>query len=62
MNTYNDRDYGSILGIGMEVMNMRIGFVYKTSMVDFTIDDPLINGIQPDVRLNGSFAKLAWVF
>jgi len=59
VNEYNDTDYGMVIGVGMEIMHVRVGFVYQGSFVDFTIDDD-IN--RYDVRLNGSFAKLAWVF
>lgn len=61
-NEYNNTDYGAVLGVGMEIMNMRIGFVYQGSFVDFTIDNNVLNIMDHDVRLNGSFAKLAWVF
>lgn len=61
-NEYNDADYGAVIGVGMEIMHMRIGFVYQGSFVDFTIDSQTLNAVNYDVRLNGSFAKLAWVF
>lgn len=62
VNDYRDTDYGAVIGVGMEIMNMRIGFVYQGSFVDFTIDNNILNVAGDDVRLNGSFARLAWVF
>jgi hypothetical protein len=56
---YNDTDYGMVIGVGMEIMHVRVGFVYQGSFVDFTTDTDFN---RYDVRLNGSFAKLAWVF
>ncbi|MCF8226697.1 MAG: M20/M25/M40 family metallo-hydrolase [Bacteroidales bacterium] len=55
VNDYNDTDYGIVAGVGMEIMSFRIGYFYRSSLVDFTID-------QQDVRLRGSFVKVGWVF
>jgi hypothetical protein len=62
VNEYNDRDYGMVIGVGMEIMKARIGFVYQNSFVDFSIDDASTGATNHDVRLNGSFARVAWVF
>jgi hypothetical protein len=62
VNKYNDTDYGMVIGMGMEIMHVRVGFVYQNSFVDFTKFDQGSSVFNQDVRLNGSFAKLAWVF
>lgn len=56
VNDYKDTDYGLVMGVGMEIMNFRIGWVMESSMVDFTINEIL------DTRLVCSYAKIGWVF
>lgn len=62
VSEYNDTDFGMAFGVGMEIMHVRIGFVYQGSFVDFTIDNHVASVTDHDVRLRGSFAKLSWVF
>jgi aminopeptidase YwaD len=57
VNAYNDRDYGLLFGIGMEIMNFRMGYVWQRSLVDFTTGDPAL-----DVRRNSSFFRIGWAF
>jgi aminopeptidase YwaD len=55
---YAETDYGFILGMGMEIMNFRMGYGFHKSMVDFTTgDDP-----NQDIRTTGFFIKVGWVF
>lgn len=55
---YTQTDYGFIIGLGMEIMNFRMGYGFHKSMVDFTIgDDP-----DHDIRTTGFFIKVGWVF
>lgn len=62
LNDYNDTDVGAVFGMGMEIMKVRIGFVYQNSFTDFKTDNHVISAMNKDVRLHGSFAKLSWVF
>lgn len=57
-NDYNATDYGLVFGFGLEIMNFRMGYMFKRSMTDFTINDVP----DQDVRLNGSFLKIGWAF
>jgi len=59
---YNGQDYGFIFGAGMEIMNFRMGYVFQSSLVDFTTNLPFINSIQADTRLKGSYLRIGWTF
>jgi len=56
LNAYSEMDYGVVFGIGMEIKNFRMGYVWQRSLVDFTTDP------THDVRHAGSFFKLGWAF
>ena len=56
VNDYSATDYGVVFGIGMEIMNFRMGYVWQRSLVDFTTGD------EADVKHAGSFFKLGWAF
>jgi len=60
VDDYNDTDYGMIFGVGTEIMNVRVGYVFQFSMTDFTLNDPV--GEAYDVKLRGSYARIAIVF
>lgn len=56
VNDFNDTDYGLILGWGFEIMNARIGMVFKESFVDFSRNSPL------DTRQKAVYARIGWAF
>jgi hypothetical protein len=56
VNDFNDTDYGLIIGWGFEIMNARIGMVFKESFVDFSSSNPL------DTRQTAVYARIGWAF
>ncbi|MFC2089731.1 M20/M25/M40 family metallo-hydrolase [Bacteroidota bacterium] len=55
---YLSMDYGIVFGIGFEIMNYRLAYVFQQSLRDITLtDNPNL-----DTRLKGSFVKIGWVF
>jgi len=62
VNDYSDQDYGFVFGIGTEIMNVRFGYVYQFSITDFTLENNVLPADQYDVKLRGSYARIAVVF
>lgn len=58
INDFSQTEYGVLFGFGFEVMNVRMGYVFKRSLVDFTVNDIP----DRDTRLYGSFFRVGWVF
>ena len=51
---YEEMQYGFTTGGGFQIMNFRLAFTYKESMVDFTRDR--------NMRLRTSYVTMGWVF
>lgn len=55
---YNNQTYGLILGGGMQIFNVRIGYTARHSFVDF-LQTP---GPDGNTRLKGSYFTIGWAF
>jgi len=58
VDDYAGTDYGLVYGFGMVIMNVKVAYIFQSSMIDLSLNDPL----NLDARLRTSYFSISYIF